>query len=47
MKFDLVLQEEQIMYPSSLENERFVVALVRCRGTDAHSWEITRALKYE
>ncbi|KAL5782143.1 hypothetical protein ACOSP7_007172 [Xanthoceras sorbifolium] len=54
-------EEEQIIYPSSLENERFMVALVKChnrqdyyglndnriRGTDAYSWEITRALKCE
>lgn len=54
-----VFQEEQIMYPSSLEGERFMVALVNCkRGhyessdgitqeTQASSWEITRALKWE
>lgn len=54
-----VFQEEQIMYPSSLEGERFMVALVNCkRGhyessdgitqeTQAISWEITRALKWE
>ncbi|XP_059646565.1 uncharacterized protein LOC132293205 [Cornus florida] len=52
-------EEEQIMYPSSLENERFTVALVNCtgheRGLDdslmqeygAATWEITRALKCE
>lgn len=52
-------EEEQIMYPSSLEGERFLVALVNCkRGhyessdgitqeTQAISWEITRALKWE
>lgn len=52
-------EEEQIMYPSSLEGERFMVALVNCkRGhyessdgitqeTQASSWEITRALKWE
>ncbi|PSR92506.1 Zinc finger protein like [Actinidia chinensis var. chinensis] len=52
-------EEEQIMYPSSLENERFTVALVNCRrqgygltgslieGDDAVMWEITRALKCE
>lgn len=52
------LQEEQFMYPSSLENESFVVALVNSkrqgycdqsltRETDTVSWEITRALRYE
>lgn len=57
--FMRVFQEEQIMYPSSLEGERFLVALVNCkRGhyessdgitqeTQAISWEITRALKWE
>lgn len=46
-----------MMYPSSLENEKFMVALVNCQwhsnrvddglapGTDGISWEITRALK--
>lgn len=45
------------MYPSSLENERFMVAIVNCKGqgsgpgdallleTEGTSWEITRALK--
>ncbi|THG18194.1 hypothetical protein TEA_017138 [Camellia sinensis var. sinensis] len=52
-------EEEQIMYPTSLENERFTVALANCRRqgyghsgslTEEHSdvtWEITRALKCE
>ncbi|XP_021290535.1 uncharacterized protein LOC110421296 [Herrania umbratica] len=52
-------EDEQVMYPSSLENERFKVALVNCKRqgygscdsltpeADAVSWEITRALKYE
>ncbi|XP_058212651.1 uncharacterized protein LOC131324629 [Rhododendron vialii] len=50
-------EEEQIMYPSALENERFTVALVNCRRqgcgslTEEHGdevmWEITRALKCE
>lgn len=47
------------MYPSSLENERFMVALVNCKKkgygvsggliqeNDDVSWEITRALKFE
>lgn len=30
-EFCELLEEEQIMYPSSLENEKFVVALVNCR----------------
>ncbi|XP_031250574.1 uncharacterized protein LOC116108466 [Pistacia vera] len=49
-------EEEQAMYPSSLENERFMVALVNGKRQiegltlqthDAYSWEITRALKCE
>ncbi|CAK9138902.1 unnamed protein product [Ilex paraguariensis] len=46
-------EEEQIMYPSSLEHERFAVALVNCcyarteQELDAVTWEITRALKCE
>ncbi|XVF28211.1 hypothetical protein REPUB_Repub15cG0009800 [Reevesia pubescens] len=52
-------EDEQVMYPSSLENERFMVALVNCKRqgygscdnltpeADAVSWEITRALKCE
>ncbi|XAR49693.1 hypothetical protein NMG60_11032964 [Bertholletia excelsa] len=52
-------EEEQIMYPSSLEKERFTVALVNSRrqgyGLDSSltqeygeaTWEITRALKSE
>ncbi|XP_048326191.1 uncharacterized protein LOC107403862 [Ziziphus jujuba] len=52
-------EEEQVMYPSSLENERFMVALVNCKRQisgvndgfllegDAISWEITCALKCE
>ncbi|XP_038880460.1 uncharacterized protein LOC120072117 [Benincasa hispida] len=52
-------EEEQVMYPSSLENENFVVAIVNCRRQsskcgnnvyfvkDPLSWEITRALKCE
>ncbi|KAJ4839551.1 hypothetical protein Tsubulata_042787 [Turnera subulata] len=52
-------EEEQFMYPSSLENERFTVALVNSKrkdngpaqrlttDTDVVSWEITRALRYE
>ncbi|KAG7029015.1 hypothetical protein SDJN02_10198 [Cucurbita argyrosperma subsp. argyrosperma] len=52
-------EEEQVMYPSSLENESFVVAIVNCRRqtskcgdnvysvNDPLSWEITRALKCE
>ncbi|KAI7748769.1 hypothetical protein M8C21_008058 [Ambrosia artemisiifolia] len=45
-------EEEQIMYPSSLEHERFIVALVNSKqGTvardedDISIWEITQALK--
>ncbi|XP_022138137.1 uncharacterized protein LOC111009381 isoform X2 [Momordica charantia] len=52
-------EEEQVMYPSSLENESFVVAIVNCRtrssgradsfdhSNDPVLWEITRALKCE
>lgn len=52
-------EEEQVMYPSSLENETFMVALVNCKRhgvgpgegyseeNDGVSWEITRALKCE
>lgn len=55
--FSFSLQEEQVMYPSSLENERFMVAIVNCKRqgsgpgdalmleTEGTSWEITRALK--
>lgn len=47
------------MYPTSLEGERFMVALANCKRrqyessdgitqeTQAISWEITRALKWE
>ena len=50
-------QEEQVMYPCSLENERYIVAIVNCEPHDAIfkecaaiendvvPWEITRALK--
>ncbi|GAB4850798.1 hypothetical protein Ancab_030098 [Ancistrocladus abbreviatus] len=44
-------EEEQVMYPSSLENERYMIAVVNCsrHGTrlteDDVSWEITRAFK--
>ncbi|PON93197.1 Nucleic acid-binding, OB-fold containing protein [Trema orientale] len=48
-------EEEQVMYPSSLDNERFMVALVNCKmegyglinDNDSVSWEITRASKCE
>lgn len=51
-------QEEQVMYPSSLENEKFMVALVNCKREgfglmdglpldDSISYEITRAYKCE
>ncbi|KAK9287661.1 hypothetical protein L1049_016098 [Liquidambar formosana] len=52
-------EEEQVMYPSSLENEKFMVAIVNCRKhgygvgdsldleDDTVMWEITRALKCE
>ncbi|KAK7264707.1 hypothetical protein RJT34_32317 [Clitoria ternatea] len=50
-------EEEQLMYPSSLENERFLVALVNCKPDscqvdglspdDSISWEVTRAYKCE
>ncbi|CAH9120489.1 unnamed protein product [Cuscuta epithymum] len=45
-------EEEQIMYPSSLENEKFTVALVKGHDVTGNvhktvSWEITRAAKCE
>ncbi|TMX02762.1 hypothetical protein EJD97_020010 [Solanum chilense] len=49
-------EEEQIMYPSSLEHETFKVALVNCRKKvkgvvdqdhDTIAWEITRSMKCE
>ncbi|CAJ1940854.1 unnamed protein product [Sphenostylis stenocarpa] len=49
-------EDEQLMYPSSLGNERFMVALVKCTRDgceidglldDSISWEITRAYKCE
>ena len=55
----MIFQEEQVMYPSSLENERFMGALVYCKmkdyglsdglicENDSLSWEITRGLKCE
>lgn len=53
----ILFQEEQLMYPSSLENETFMVALVNCKPEgcvtydllpdDSISWEITRAYKCE
>ncbi|KAJ4969407.1 hypothetical protein NE237_016108 [Protea cynaroides] len=51
-------EEEQAMYPSSLENEKFMVAIVNCKGEgyglcggldlgqDPVMWEITCALKW-
>ncbi|XP_027165214.1 uncharacterized protein LOC113765288 isoform X3 [Coffea eugenioides] len=50
--FDELSEEEQILYPSSLENERFIVAIVSCRSDDGGlinaehektAWEVTRA----
>ncbi|KDP27922.1 hypothetical protein JCGZ_19002 [Jatropha curcas] len=51
-------EDEQFMYPSSLENESFIVALVNSKrldygrqslilDPDTVPWEITRALRYE
>ncbi|KAI9123199.1 hypothetical protein K1719_006088 [Acacia pycnantha] len=51
-------EEEQVMYPSSLENESFMVALVNCKNDsygltqgpsldNSTAWEITRAYKCE
>ncbi|KAL2464250.1 Nucleic acid-binding proteins superfamily [Forsythia ovata] len=41
-------EEEQIMYPSSLEHEKFTVAIVNCgRQDDMVNWEVTRAMKCE
>ncbi|XP_047317426.1 uncharacterized protein LOC124920892 isoform X2 [Impatiens glandulifera] len=55
-EFNELPEEEQIIYPSSLESERFRVSLVNCRRpspgnnlyeeSDTLSWEITRAIKY-
>lgn len=52
-----ILQEEQIMYPSSLEHEKFIVAIVNSRRQecgafmerdhDMVDWEVTRAIKCE
>lgn len=47
----LMLQDDQLMYPSSLENEWFLVTLANSGGRslshkmEATCWEITRALK--
>ncbi|CBI22888.3 unnamed protein product, partial [Vitis vinifera] len=58
-EFNVLSEEEQVMYPSSLESERFMVAILNCKrqgygaGEDPTlenegvSWEITRALKCE
>ncbi|KAJ9699787.1 hypothetical protein PVL29_005586 [Vitis rotundifolia] len=58
-EFNELSEEEQVMYPSSLESERFMVAILNCKrqgngaGADPTlenegvSWEITRALKCE
>ncbi|XP_011100767.1 uncharacterized protein LOC105178892 isoform X1 [Sesamum indicum] len=50
-------EEEQIMYPSSLEHEKFIVAIVNSRRQecgafmerdhDMVDWEVTRAIKCE
>ncbi|KAK6161013.1 hypothetical protein DH2020_004394 [Rehmannia glutinosa] len=51
-------EEEQIMYPSSLEHEKFIVAIANCRRQDdcggfveqdhdMVDWEVTRAIKCE
>ncbi|PIN07779.1 hypothetical protein CDL12_19646 [Handroanthus impetiginosus] len=50
-------EEEQIMYPSSLEHEKFMVAIVNSRrhdcgrivqqDNDMVNWEVTRAIKCE
>ncbi|KAA8527373.1 hypothetical protein F0562_034912 [Nyssa sinensis] len=57
-EFYELAEEEQIMYPSSLENERFTVAIVNCgrqdyglsnsltQEHDTVIWEVTRALKF-
>ncbi|KAI3717667.1 hypothetical protein L1987_69427 [Smallanthus sonchifolius] len=56
-EFSNLPEEEQLMYPSSLENERFIIALVNSKQEgfgsvngplledDISSWEITQALK--
>ncbi|KAJ7955229.1 Nucleic acid-binding-like protein [Quillaja saponaria] len=55
-EFSELPEEEQVMYPSSLANEKFVVALVNCKregpslnllDADAVSLEITRAYRCE
>ncbi|KAL8153669.1 hypothetical protein V2J09_011429 [Rumex salicifolius] len=57
-EFDELPEEEQVMYPVSLENERYMVLMVNCsqqgtiygdRVSSEHAkakWEITRALKF-
>ncbi|KAI3469287.1 hypothetical protein Pfo_025950 [Paulownia fortunei] len=50
-------EEEQIMYPSSLEHEKFIVAIANCTRQDSGGfleqdhdmvdWEVTRAIKCE
>ncbi|XP_015937060.1 uncharacterized protein LOC107462897 [Arachis duranensis] len=47
-EFDELPEVEQVMYRSSLEKEKFMVALVNCERDgldDSVSWEITRAYK--
>ncbi|WCJ23320.1 Nucleic acid-binding proteins superfamily [Euphorbia peplus] len=58
-EFSDLPEDEQYMYPSSLENESFIVALVNSKRqgyghqslnlqeTENVSWEISRALRYE
>ncbi|XP_057809720.1 uncharacterized protein LOC131024227 [Salvia miltiorrhiza] len=55
-EFAQLPEEEQIMYPSSLEQEKFVIAIVNCRRKErcqgfmaqdqsTADWEVTRAIK--
>ncbi|XP_030539964.1 uncharacterized protein LOC115747807 isoform X2 [Rhodamnia argentea] len=58
-EFDRLPEDEQLIYPSSLENEKFIVAVVSFRRhgyglsaslsleSDTVQWEITGALRYD
>ncbi|KAF9605767.1 hypothetical protein IFM89_018433 [Coptis chinensis] len=58
-EFYELTEDEQAMYLYTLENERFMIAIVNCKrqvdvdadslsgGIDSSAWEITRALKCE
>ncbi|XP_010024788.2 uncharacterized protein LOC104415231 isoform X1 [Eucalyptus grandis] len=58
-EFDRLPEDEQLIYPTSLENEKFVVAVVNCRRhgyglstslsleSDTAQWEIIGALRHD